>query len=137
MEGIEHVDLLTRSVARIVLSHGEPLGSTVHVKIAKIGDKLWTVQVITDIGAKARQDEIVDPNASLFAADVAPLLVLSRKGAIKVRGNAIIELQLRAEFHRHRFWTPLPLQRRDASRGDLSRHSPLIDPQDHSDRVPT
>jgi hypothetical protein len=29
------------------------------------------------------------------------------------------------------------LQRRDASRGDLSRHSPLVDPKDHSDRVPT
>ncbi len=85
MEGIEHVDLLARSVARIVLSHGEPLGSTVHVKIANIGDKIWTVQVITDIGAKARQDEIVDPNASLFAADVTPLLVLSRKRAIKAR----------------------------------------------------
>ena len=83
MEGIEHGDLLARSVARIVLSHREPLGPTVHVKIANVGDKLWTVQIIPDIGAKAGKDEIVDPNASLFAADVAPLLVLSRKRAIK------------------------------------------------------
>lgn len=83
MEGIEHGDLLARSVARIVLSHGEPLGPSVHVKIANVGDKLWTVQIIPDIGAEAREDKIVDPNASLFAADVAPLLVLSRKRAIK------------------------------------------------------
>ena len=49
MEGIEHGDLLARSVARIVLSHREPLGPTVHVKIADVGDKLWTVQIIPDI----------------------------------------------------------------------------------------
>lgn len=110
VEGIEHVDLLARGVPRVILGNGEPLRSAMHVKIADIGDKLWLDQIVADIRSVEGQYEVIDPDATFLAADMAPLLMLGSKGAVEARRNAMIELHLGAELHRHRLGTPFSLK---------------------------
>lgn len=49
VEGVEHVDLLTWRVPRVVFRDRKPLGSAMHVKVANIGNKLRLIQVIADV----------------------------------------------------------------------------------------
>lgn len=108
-----------------------------HVKIANIGHKLRLVQIVADVGTKHRQNEVIDPDAPFLPADMAPLLVLCCKRAIETRRDAVVELHFSTELHRHRFGTRIPLQSRDAARGDRSWHPPSVDPKNHADRVPS
>lgn len=108
-----------------------------HVEIANIGCELWLYQVESDVRTITRQHKIIDPNATFFAADVAPLLMLGRKRAVETSGHTVVELHLGSEFHRHWFGTSFPLQRRNTPSRDVCWHPPFIDPQDHSNGIPT
>ena len=83
VECLKHVDFLRWGMARVVFGHRASLHASMHVEIAFIGVELGLHDIVTHVGSKDRQNEIVHPNTPFFAADVNPLLVLRYKGAVE------------------------------------------------------